>query len=131
MSLLWAHIFLSFFAMIASGQIKLCPNQAHLLEELRNCHGRELENNGVFNKLSELSGRYEEYCGLKLSPGSSAAEVWSQRCRDKHFNSMFYRCWADMLSADDLLGSSGVDSNDIRVYKKTLECEFHVLGIEP
>ncbi|KAK8777828.1 hypothetical protein V5799_020827 [Amblyomma americanum] len=122
--------FVSCCFALAASQIRICPHQEHLSEELRNCHGPEMVNNSVLDKLSKISQRYEELCAVKLMPGSSLAELWAQRCADKHFNTMFYGCWKDMLSADDLLNSPGLDGRDAAIFKKALECEFHVLGIE-
>uniref|UniRef100_A0A023G0Z4 Putative secreted protein n=1 Tax=Amblyomma parvum TaxID=251391 RepID=A0A023G0Z4_AMBPA len=121
--------FVSCCVAFAASQIRICPHQEHLSEELRNCHGPELKNNSVLEKLSKISQRYEELCAVKLMPGSTPTELWAQRCADKHFNTMFYGCWADMLSVDDLLNSSELDSRHLALYKKALECEFHVLGI--
>ncbi|KAL1469749.1 hypothetical protein MTO96_040874, partial [Rhipicephalus appendiculatus] len=72
----------------------------HLTQELRNCHGPEISSNEAFNTLSEFSKRYEEYCAQKIAPQMSVSELHVHRCADKQFNRMFYRCWADMLSAD-------------------------------
>ncbi|XP_037575908.1 uncharacterized protein LOC119458156 [Dermacentor silvarum] len=130
MKFLLVQMILSCLALSAAAQIQLCPHQQSLSEELRNCHGRELSNNEAFNTLSEFSKRYEEYCAHKMAPGTSTAELFAQRCADKNFNSLFYRCWADMLSADDSLNSAGVDSNHLAVFKKSIDCQFHVLDIE-
>ncbi|XP_065281862.1 uncharacterized protein [Dermacentor albipictus] len=124
------QVVLSSLVLVAAAQIQLCPHQASLTEELRNCHGRELSSNDAFNTLSEFSKRYEDYCAHKMAPDTSAAELFAQRCADKNFNSLFYRCWADMLSADYTLNSAGIDSTDLAAFKKSLDCQFHVLGIE-
>ncbi|KAL3200587.1 hypothetical protein MRX96_043279 [Rhipicephalus microplus] len=131
MELLLSQAILSTVALIAMAQIPLCPYHAHLTEELRNCHGPELSSNEAFNTLSEFSKRYEEYCARKIAPQMPVSELHVHRCADKQFNRLFYRCWADMLSSDYSLNSAGVDSHDLAVFKKSLDCQFHVLEIEP
>uniref|UniRef100_A0A6M2CYX5 Putative conserved secreted protein n=1 Tax=Rhipicephalus microplus TaxID=6941 RepID=A0A6M2CYX5_RHIMP len=129
-SLLYQAI-LSAVTLVVTAQIPLCPFHAHLTEELRNCHGPELSTNEGFNTLSEFSKRYEEYCARKIAPQMSVSELHVHRCADKQFNRLFYRCWADMLSSDYSLNSAAVDSHDLAVFKKSLDCQFHVLEIEP
>ncbi|KAL3245477.1 hypothetical protein MRX96_046911 [Rhipicephalus microplus] len=109
MQSLLSQAILSAVALAVTAQIPLCPYHAHLTEELRNCHGPELSSNEAFNTLSEFS----------------------KRCADKQFNRLFYRCWADMLRSDYSLNSAGVDNHDLAVFKKSLDCQFHVLEIEP
>uniref|UniRef100_A0A6M2D4L0 Putative conserved secreted protein fat body overexpressed n=1 Tax=Rhipicephalus microplus TaxID=6941 RepID=A0A6M2D4L0_RHIMP len=131
MQSLLSQAILSAVALAVTAQIPLCPYHAHLTEELRNCHGPELSSNEAFNTLSEFSKRYEEYCARKIAPQMSVSELHVHRCADKQFNRLFYRCWADMLRSDYSLNSAGVDNHDLAVFKKSLDCQFHVLEIEP